>query len=287
MRWVSGNNRFGSPEHRLDVSEPVELDAAYTEFWRRILTDAVEQVANLDWRTIAFQVVPREIPRDKKGELNAFFWDASNRRCKWPDYALSAATFDVPVEGVEEDKHAHDLLLLYLAEFNRLRAVAAVEPVASLFKMVNALRPVKVKGAVHDGWLDLQIGQPEPGPLPDYDRKLLAGQSAQMQPDRGGALDPEWLSLVNAVSAALVRYAPEHFKTIECTVRAQENRLFYEIGCPQYPDEGTTEPGENLHQAMSRLLAYKMKCGATNPAMRFVVQVQNDGSARTHAEILN
>jgi hypothetical protein len=287
MRWVSITNQFGSPEHRLEMPEVVDLDVAYAEFWRRILNDAIEQVADLDWRAIAFDVLPRESPKDQKGQLTARFWDANNGRCKWPDYALPLAAFDVPMEGQEDEKHARDLLTLYLAQFRRLRAVAAVEPVASLFKMTNALRPLKVVGAVHDGWLDLRIGQPEPVPLPEYDRKLLAGQPARMEPDRGGALDMEWLSLMKAVSAALVRYTPEHFKTIECTVRAQDSRLFYEIGCPEYPGEGTTDPDENLHQAMSRLLAYKMKCGAANPSMRFVVQVQSDGSARTHAEILN
>jgi hypothetical protein len=287
MRWVHITNRFGSPEHRLEMPEPVDLDAAYTKLWGRVLKDAIENIANLDWRAIAFDVLPRESPKDQKGQVTARFWDASNRRCKWPDYAVPAAAFDVPMEGKEDEDHARDLLVLYLAQFKRLRAPATVEPVASLFKMADALRPLKVVAAVHDGWIDLRIGQPEPGPLPDYDRKLLAGEPAQMEPDRGGALDMEWLSLMNAVGAALVRFTPEHFKTSECTVRTRDNRLFYKIGCPEYPNEGTTEPGENLHQAMSRLLAYKIKCGAADPSMRFVVQVQNGGTARTHAEILN
>jgi hypothetical protein len=92
---------------------------------------------------------------------------------------------------------------------------------------------------------------------------------------------------LNAVSAALVRYTPEHFETIECTVRARGNRLFYEIGCPDYPDDGTTEPGQNVHQAMSSLFAYKMKSDGPIPGIKFTVQVQADGTAQTHAELLN
>src|SRR6266568_5001412 len=112
MRWVSITNQFGSPEHRVEITEPVDLDAAYTEFWRRILNDAIEQVGDLDWQAIAFDVLPRESPKDKKGQLTARFWDANNRRCKWPDYAVPLAAFDVPMEGQEDEKHARDLLKL-------------------------------------------------------------------------------------------------------------------------------------------------------------------------------
>jgi hypothetical protein len=287
MRWVSVNNSSGLPEHRLEMSEPGNLDAAYVEFWRRILDDAIAQVGQLDWRTIAFSFSPKESPNEKPGWLRAYFWDPSNRRCQHPAYVLTAEAFAVFDEDQGDEKHARDLLVFFLEQFRRLRALAAAKPVASLFQRARALRPLEVVGAVNDGWLDLQIGQPEPGPLPEYDQKLLAGQPARMDPDRGGLLDMEWLALLNAVGNALIHYTPEHFKTIECTVRVEGNRLFYQIGCPDFPDQGTTEPGEDVHQAMSRLIAYKLKSGATFPGMRFVVQIQSDGTARTHAEMLS
>jgi hypothetical protein len=287
MQWVSVKNRSGSLQHRLEMAEPVDLNSAYTEFWRRILSDGIALLGKAEWRAIAFELSPRQVPADGPGELIAHFWDASNRRLGQPGYFLRSETF-VALEGDDSDeKHARDLLMLYLLEYGRLRTVAAIEPVKSLFRQTCSQRSVEVVGAVNDGWLDLQIGQPEPGPLPEYDRQLLAGVPAQRQPDLAGLFDMEWLSLLNNVGNALIHYTPPHFKTIECTVRVEGNRLFYQIGCPDFPDEGTTEPGKDVHEAMSRLIAYKLKSGAAFPGMRFVVQIQPDGTARTHAEILS
>jgi hypothetical protein len=287
MRWLDIKNRYGSPEHRLEIPGPVDLDAAYVELWRRVLNDAVALIGQADVRTIAFQLTPHERVKDGPGEIAARFWNVSNRRLPLPDYALASETFVALMEGTSDEEHDRDVLTLSLREYDRLRAVAAVKPIASLFQTVCAVLPLKAVAGVCDGWLDLRIGEPEPGPLPEYDRKVLAGIPAKMEPDRGGALDPEWLAHLSAVSKALVHYTPKHFQTIECTVRVEGNRLFYEIGCPDFPDEGSTEPGQDLHQAMSRLIAYKLRGGATFPGMRFGVQIQSDGTARTHAAILN
>jgi hypothetical protein len=287
MHWVSGNNRYGDLEHRLEISEPCDLDAAYIAFWRRLLDDAVAHVGQWNWHTIAFELSPKESPDERPGWLKAHFWDASNRLCKHPDYVMPSSAFVVLDEDQGDEKHARDLLVFFLEHFDRLRAAAIVEPVASLFQRVQALRPLQVLGAVNDGWLDLQIGQPEPGPLPEYDQKLLAGEPARMQSDPGGLWDMEWLALLNAVGNALIHYTPEHFKTIECTVRVEGDRLFYQIGCPDFPEEGATEPGKDVHQAMSRLMTHKNASDARIPGMRFVVQIESDGSARTHVEILH
>lgn len=287
MRWVNSKNTSGSLTHKLETPAGTDLAAAYREFWRRILDDAVACAGRVDWRTIAFDILPKETADADAGELTARFWDSRNRRCEHPEYVIASDTFEALMEDRTDEEHDRDLVALYLREFTRLRDVAAAEPVAQLFRRAKSVRPFKVVGAVIDGWLDLQIGQPAPGPLPEYDRKVLAGQPAKMLPNPGGLFDMEWLALMNAVSSALVRYTPEHFKTIECTVRAEGNRLFYEIGCPDFPDEGTTEPGKDVHQAMSRLVAHKMRDGAAFPGMRFVVQVQSDGSAQTQAAVLN
>lgn len=287
MKWQSGKSASGTPEHRLLYPPGCNLDLVYTEFWRRILDDAIARAGQLAWKTIAFQIIPKETPDASPGELQGFFWEASNRRCEQAEYVLAASEYEVLMaDDEDDDEHSRALAALYLEHFRKLRARAALEPVASLFKQACASRPLIAKAAFNDGWTDLQIGQPEMGPLPEYDQKLLAGQPARMQPDPGGLFDMEWLSLMNAVGDALIRYTPEHFKTIVCTVRLEGNRLHYDIGCPQYPDEGTTDPSEQLHQAMTRLVTYKLKRGGF-PGMKFTIQIQPDGAARTHAELLN
>jgi hypothetical protein len=70
----------------------------------------------------------------------------------------------------------------------------------------------------------------------------------------------------NAVGNALVRCTAKHFHNIECTVRVEGNRLFYPVGRPDFPDEGTTEPGQDVHQAMSRLVVHKLRSPGRFPA---------------------
>ncbi|MGE3806988.1 MAG: hypothetical protein AB7K24_20180 [Gemmataceae bacterium] len=284
MNWQSDTNEYGAAAHTLECST-AELPAAYVEFWRRILTDASARASELDWRTVALQLLPREYPDDETGKLEAFFWDAMNRHCEKSTYVLACDAFVVLDEDEGDDEHNRDLIAHYLEHFERLRAAAAQEPIAALWQQANAIRPLKAKGAVVDGWVDLQIGAAEIGPLPAYDRQILAGQPATMQPDPGGLFDVEWHGLLNAVGAALVRYTPNHFQTIHCTARLDGNRIYYEIGCPDFPDEGTTDPSEELHQAMTRLIAFTQRGGSPFPGIRFHVEVQPDGAAKTHAEL--
>src|SRR6516225_9594587 len=110
MRWVSVNSRSGPLEHHLEMPEPTDLRTAYVEFWRRILSDAIAHAGQIGWRTIAFESSPRESPDEKPGWLTARFWDASNGRCKHPDYVMTSEAFVVLDEGEGDEKHARDLL---------------------------------------------------------------------------------------------------------------------------------------------------------------------------------
>jgi hypothetical protein len=191
MRWVSAPNAYGWLEHKLDLPEAASLDVAYVEFWGRILGAAIASVGHLDLRTIAFELRPKEYPDDEPGKITACFWDASNERYKQPVFVMTSEAFVALDEDQGDEEHDRDLLRLYLGQYGRLREVAAVEPVASLFRHAQSLQPLTVVAAVIDGWLDLQIGESGPGPLPEYDRKVLAGEPATMQADPGGLFGKE------------------------------------------------------------------------------------------------
>jgi len=68
------------------------------------------------------------------------------------------------------------------------------------------------------------------------------------------------MRLVEEFTAALIQYTPPHFKNIYCKVtegrEAGQRALFYDIQCPEFPDDGTTEPGTRLHSAATKLVQH-------------------------------
>ena len=76
----------------------------------------------------------------------------------------------------------------------------------------------------------------------------------------GGIIDVPWIRLVEEFTATLIQYTPPHFNNIYCKVtegrEAGQRALFYDIQCPEFPDEGTTEPGARLHSAATKLVQH-------------------------------
>src|SRR5262245_7244019 len=119
--WVAGRSEWGGVEHRLELPQPVDLDAAYAELWRRVLEDGL--AARFDWRAIAFEFICKERPEAPDGRLTARFLDASESSFGQPEYALAFEAFTVLDEDVEEDEHERDLIRFCRAQFDRVRAV--------------------------------------------------------------------------------------------------------------------------------------------------------------------
>jgi hypothetical protein len=103
-----------------------------------------------------------------------------------------------------------------------------------------------------------------------------------------GLFDPQFATLLQKVSAELVRYTPEHFKRIHCTVRQRgaNGPLAYSISCPEYPDEGTEKVNQGVQNAMEELVRYWTRDGAGFPGMKIILDIQPDGSIKNHFELL-
>jgi hypothetical protein len=102
---------------------------------------------------------------------------------------------------------------------------------------------------------------------------------------------PEYLTILQELVNALIRYTPEHFKTIHCTVTAGlehgQHALFYEISCPEYPDQGTTDPSAEVHRAASKLLALSLNSESKFPGYKLVLTEQPDGSWKNSVAVLD
>jgi hypothetical protein len=181
VRWVSTEDERGVVEHRLDSPEGADLDAACVELWLRVLGDAVARFGELDWRTVAFQLSPKEYPDDTDCSLTAKFWDSSNRACGRTSYVVTSREYVVMDDGRGDQAHHRDLVGFYLREYGRLRRAASDEAVADLLVQARSLSPLAAKAAFIDGWWDLRLGESEPGPLPQYDSDLHAGRPATMR----------------------------------------------------------------------------------------------------------
>lgn len=101
-----------------------------------------------------------------------------------------------------------------------------------------------------------------------------------------GLFDTEFANLLKNVSAELVRYTPEHFKIIHCTVRSEgsNDRLSYRMFCPQYPDQGTETVSNGVQSAMRRLVAHWSGGARRFPGMRITIEIQPDNSIKNRFE---
>jgi hypothetical protein len=81
---------------------------------------------------------------------------------------------------------------------------------------------------------------------------------------------------------ALIAYTPPHFETICCDIRDGledgHRALFYDIHCPQFPDDGTTEVNDRVHRAATRLVLQMTPPQGPFPGIAIRLERQTDGS---------
>lgn len=108
---------------------------------------------------------------------------------------------DAPyLDDESSDQHECEILRRELAVYEAVRNAAQRPEVMALWQETIAGRTISVRGSVRDGWVDLQIGQPTRGRLPEYDQRLLDGH-----PDPGGAIGPVQPLYSGAVPYNVVR----------------------------------------------------------------------------------
>ena len=162
-----------------------------------------------------------------------------------------------------------------------------------LFEWINAIQPLRVDAAAAFNWFDLQIGQDSFGRLASDDQALLAGKDANPA-DRlldllpGGA---DAMPLTQELGAALIAYTPPNFETICCRIteglEQGQRALFYDISCPQFPDDGTTVVNDRVHRAATRLVQHMAPAQGGFPGVAIRLELQKDGSWRHNMRLLS
>ena len=168
---------FPGPTFRLVADFGDALEDCLAEVWRRILTDGRWFADHFPWGL--------------RGVEDGFVWSGIG----WavlpgsddPHLAEVRATIAVvdvrlthpaltrpPYRDKESvDDHEREELRLQLRVYESVRRAVMSPDVWPLWQELLVGREVAVSGPVRDGNVDLGIGRPTIGPLPEYDRRLL------------------------------------------------------------------------------------------------------------------
>ena len=296
MRWISEpdeNDR--NLVHQALVLEPDEpLAPAFIAYWNRILSDGSAHAATSDWMSLAIDICERQCEQDSQGWMHAAFLNAQRRACAGVGhYFLRSDAFTL-LQGEGEDNDAFNrrqicwLLELYQA----LKDAAQSAEVQPLWGRIDAIRPLPIGAATANGWFDLQIGRDSFGPLPDEDQAMLAGDDpVGADPLLALAGGNDMMNIGRELGDALIAYTPEKFEVICCQitegVEEGQRALFYDISCPQYPDDGTTVVNDRVHAAATRLVQEMAPARGAFPGILIRLELQQDSTWRHSVQLMS
>ena len=222
--------------------------------------------------------------------MQAVFLNSLKRSCaNLPRYYVRSDEFDL-IQRRGEDNKAFNRRQIrwYLENYQALKDAAQGAEVKALFDELSKVRSLPVSAATAYGWFDLQIGVPSFGPLPSEDQAMLAdlnpGPTNPLKDLMGGVIEIESMDIIRELNAALIAYTPPQFEVIDCQIRLGDQdgkpALFYNINCPQFPDEGTTVVNDRVHSAATRLVREMTPQGSVFPGIALHLELQKDGSWR-------
>jgi hypothetical protein len=297
MEWINEpDDTDRNLVHRALVLQPDEPPGpAFIAFWQRILSDGCANAATSGWRSLSIDVCGRQSEQDGQGWMHAGFRNTQRRACAGVgDYFVRSDAFTC-MQGPDEGNKAFDQKQIrwMLAQYEALKDAAHSAQVQPLFRQINAIRSLPIDAATSYGWFDLQVGQNSFGSLPSEDQALLAGEESRPTDPLlallpGGAAS---MPLLQELGAALIAYTPPNFETICCQItegiEQGQRALFYNISCPQFPDDGTTVANDRVHQAATRLVQQMAPVQGGFPGVAVRLELQTDGSWRHNLKLLS
>jgi hypothetical protein len=269
---------------------------AWIEYWKRILTDGYGLVP-ASRVELAIELSARTIEADRMGRASATFQNSLNRQSEGIGcFVLQSEQFTL-LQGEDEDDadFARRELVWLLDNYKGLKAALRDGEVWSLYERINSSRALKIRLGTGHGWFGLEAGQEGFGTLPYGDQELLAGMKPTkrdpMEALTSGILTSPPTSAIEELTAALVQYTPPHFKTIHCTIKEGveqgQRALFYQIECPEFPDDGTTVVNERVHRAATLLVQQTASKQGTFAGVRIKLNLQADGLWQRSVELID
>jgi hypothetical protein len=269
----------------LDADEP--LAPVFVAFWQRILAEGCANAATSDWLSLAVEIADRQAEDDSQGWMGARFLNAQRRACAGVGrYYLRSDAFDF-IQGDHESNAAFNRreIVWFLAQYQALKDAAQSPEVQALFRRIETIRPLPVNVATANGWFDLQVGQASFGPLPDEDEAMLSGEDpVPTDPLVELVGGNDTMDLLQELGGALIEYTPPHFEVICCRIteglEQGQRALFYDVSCPQFPDDGTDVVNERVHTVATRLVQQMAPARGSFPGAMIRLELQKDGTWR-------
>jgi hypothetical protein len=295
MQWTIESDQNDRNVHQalvLQLGEP--LAPAYVEYWKRILSDGCSNAATWGWQSLSIQMCERQSDEDSPGWMEARFDNAQRRACAGAGrYFLRSDAFTC-LQGGDEDNKAFDKKQIrwLLEQYRELKAAARTAGVQQLLQQINTIRPLSIDAATSYGWFDLQVGQDSFGPLPDEDQAMLAGND----PVPGNPLldligGDDMMTILQEFNAALIAYTPPNFDVIDCQItegiEQGQRALFYNIQCPNFPDDGTSVVNDRVHKAATRLVRQMAPAAGAFPGVTIRLEQQSDGNWRHSLQVMS
>jgi len=297
MYWTEKPNKtFPKWPYQMLVTESGgPIKPALVEYWKRILTDGFS-LPPASRVALSMQILSDSIAAGNTGSVQASFQKSTKSQSEGIGIFIVTSDHFNFAQGENEDRAAFDRRELewWLEQYKLVKEAIRDPQTWPLFEKMHASRAITVQAATANGWFELRPGQEGFGPLPANDQRLLAGKART--PDdplkdlTSGVLDVERMRLVQAVNAALIQYTPPHFKNIQCKITEGMEQgqlaLFYDIQCPEYPEEGTDRADARLHSAATRLVQHLTAEMGSFPGVSIKLNMQPDGNWLHSLELL-
>jgi hypothetical protein len=297
MRWINEpDKKDPNLVHQALLLEPDEqLVPAFIAFWERILSDGCANAATSGWRSLSIEIRERQLVGGNQGCMRAAFRNAQRKACAGTgDYFLRSDAFTCLEDPNDERKAAATKQCRwFLEQYRVLKEAMRAPELKPLFQQINCIRPLPVNAATGYGWFDLQVDQDSFGRLPAEDRAMLEDRAPTPHELMEHLLPggPDSMSALRELGAALIAYTPPNFETICCRitegVEQGQRALFYDISCPQFPDESTTAVNDRVHRAATQLVQQMAPAQGSFPGLVVTLELQKDGSWRHNMTLLS
>jgi hypothetical protein len=236
---------------------------------------------------LAIELGARRCEAERLGQASAIFRNSLNSQAEGIGCYLLRSEHFTLLQGKDEDDTAFERreLVWLLDNYKALKAALRDSAVWSLYENINSSRALKIRLGTANGWFGVETSQEGFGTLPYGDQELLAGmvptKEHPLEALTSGVLTSRRTTAIEELTAALVQYTPPHIKTIHCTIKEGveqgQRALFYQVECPEFPDDGTTVVNDRVHRAATLLVQQMAPKQGTFSGVRIKLNMQADG----------
>jgi hypothetical protein len=289
MHWIEEPNKSFPkwPERVLLLDQTEALAPAWLVYWKQVLTDG-GNLPRTSRFSLSIEVYARTFEADT-GSTTAKFYNSLNRQAdEIGVYVIRSDPHFTILQGNGEDDTVFERrrLVWLLEQYKQMKAALRSSEIWPLYEWISSSQPLSIRLATINGWFDLAPEKDGFGALPLEDQELLAGMEPRASDPMAhltvGILSAPSTSAIEELTAALIQYTPSTFKNIHCTIKEGleqgQRALFYQIECPEFPNDATTVVNDRVHRAATLLVQQLAPQPGSFAGVSVRLSMQSDGT---------